>query len=54
MIIGQASSALGAGVVDGEEGYRVIASHIEALVEKGHLVAQGDVKNWRHSEVRLP
>jgi hypothetical protein len=40
------------GVPDDEEGHRVIASRIEALVQDGRLVAQGDLKKWRHSEVR--
>jgi hypothetical protein len=32
----------------------LIARRIEALVRDGRLVAQGDITNWRHSEVRLP
>ena len=29
-----------------------IERRIEALIQEGHLAAQGNVKNWRHSEVR--
>ncbi len=30
----------------------VIAQRIEALVLDGRLAAQGNISNWRHSEVR--
>jgi hypothetical protein len=53
MIVSIASKAEGIGVTDDEAGYRVIASRIEALVEAGRLAAQGDLKKWRYSEVRL-
>ena len=29
-----------------------IAERIEALIREGRLAAQGNVKNWRYSEVR--
>jgi hypothetical protein len=35
------------------EGYEIISRRIEALVHDGRLLAQGDTKNWRFSEVRL-
>ena len=54
MIVAKTSSAQDTGVPDDEEGHRVIASRIETLVQDGRLVAQGDLKKWRHSEVRLP
>jgi hypothetical protein len=31
-----------------------IAEHVVALVDKRRLESQGDISNWRHSEVRLP
>jgi hypothetical protein len=31
-----------------------IAQRIEALVGKGRLLAQGNIKRWRFSELRLP
>ena len=33
---------------------QVVARRIEALVAEGRLIAQGDIKRWRYSEVRLP
>ena len=35
------------------EGYEIISRRIEALVHDGRLLARGDTKNWRFSEVRL-
>jgi hypothetical protein len=37
-----------------DEDYDAIAARITALVSSGKLEAQGDLANWRHSEVRLP
>lgn len=36
-----------------EDDYNLVASRIAALVEDGRLESQGDLSNWRHSEVRL-
>ena len=44
----------GIDVTDDEEGHHTLASRIEALVQEGRLTAQGKLKRWRHSEVRLP
>jgi len=30
----------------------LIAERVEALIQEGRLAVQGDVKNWRYSEVR--
>ena len=35
------------------EGHEIISRRIEALIHDGRLLAQGDTKNWRFSEVRL-
>ena len=35
-----------------EEHCELISRRIDALVRDGRLVAQGDTKNWRFSEVR--
>jgi hypothetical protein len=35
------------------KGYEIISRRVEALVHDGRLLAQGDTKNWRFSEVRL-
>jgi hypothetical protein len=54
MIISKAVKVDGLGVADDEEGCEIIASRIEALVRAGRLTAQGTLKRWRYSEVRLP
>jgi hypothetical protein len=54
MIIAKAVRVEGIGVADDEAGHEIIASRIEALVLSGRLTAQGDLKRWRYSEVRLP
>lgn len=53
MIIGKAARVEGVGVPDDEAGHKIIASRIEALVALGRLTAQGNLKRWRFSEVRL-
>jgi len=53
MVIAKTSRVEGIGVTDDEHGYQVVASRIEALVRDGRLAAQGNLKKWRHSEVRL-
>jgi hypothetical protein len=54
MIIAKTAETQGVGVADNEEGCEIIASRIGALVQEGRLMAQGNLKRWRHSEVRLP
>ena len=51
MIIGRVSEALGQ---EGEEFHERVASRIEWLCENGKLEGLGNLKRWRHSEVRLP
>lgn len=31
-----------------------LGERIAALVESGRLESDGDIRNWRHSEIRLP
>ena len=38
---------------DAEDQLTLIADRIERLVAEGQLVAQGNISNWRHSEIRL-
>ena len=38
----------------GEAGPDLVADRIEALIHDGRLLAQGDIKKWRLSEVRKP
>jgi hypothetical protein len=37
-----------------DENHHALAARVAALVEAGKLEAQGDLKEWRFSEVRLP
>jgi|RhiMethySRZTD1v2_1073278.scaffolds.fasta_scaffold3580634_1 hypothetical protein len=37
-----------------DDEYDLVASRIVALVNSGRLEGQGDLSDWRHSEVRLP
>lgn len=53
MVIARVVDALSHGLPLGDEGYEVISRRIQALVHDGRLVAQGDINNWRFSEVRL-
>jgi hypothetical protein len=54
MIVVTAAANLGPGLPEGDTGYQLIAKRIKALVRDGHLLAQGNLSRWRHSEVRLP
>ena len=53
-VVDRAANTIGDGLADGDEGYGTVARRIESLVSRGRLLAQGDIKNWRLSEVRLP
>jgi hypothetical protein len=53
-VVGRVGDALVADLPDGNAAYETVAQRIEALVGEGRLVAQGNIKNWRFSEVRLP
>lgn len=52
MVIVKVSTSHNADLPEDEEEFEVIAKHIEVLVKEGQLVAQGNVKDWRSSEVR--
>jgi hypothetical protein len=53
MVIVRVADAMSHTLPTGDGDYEVISRRIEALVHDGRLVAQGDTKNWRFSEVRL-
>jgi hypothetical protein len=36
-----------------DEEQDVVAKRIEALIVNGRLEVQGDIRNWRYSEVRV-
>lgn len=37
---------------ENEDYFQVVAQHIEQLVNEGRLLAQGNLQDWRHSEIR--
>ena len=51
-VIVEAAKAMGGDLSSQAKKYKVIGQHIECLVRDGRLSAQGNVKNWRFSEVR--
>jgi hypothetical protein len=53
-VVGRVADACANDLPDGDAANQTVAERIEALVGEGRLVAQGDIKNWRFSEVRLP
>jgi hypothetical protein len=53
-VIALVAEALSKNLPQREAGLDLVAGRIEALVQDGRLLAQGDVKKWRHSEVRKP
>jgi hypothetical protein len=53
-VIARVADAISQGLPPGDEGFELIFRRIDALVHDGRLVAQGDAKNWRFSEVRKP
>jgi hypothetical protein len=53
-VIMKVADKTGSDVPEGDAGYDLIAKRIEILVRGGRLLAQGDIKKWRHSEVRKP
>jgi hypothetical protein len=53
-VIIKAAQTMGSDLPEDEAGYNLIAKRIEILVQGGRLLAQGDIKKWRLSEVRKP
>lgn len=53
-VIAMTDQILGDNLPEGEAGLDLVAQRIEALIHDGRLLAQGDVKKWRYSEVRKP
>ncbi len=54
MIVAKAAERLARDLPGEDDTYDLIARRIEVLVRDGRLVARGDLKEWRHSEVRRP
>lgn len=53
-VITKVADTMGSDLPEGDDAYNLIAKRIEMLVRGGCLLAQGDIKKWRHSEVRKP
>ena len=53
-IVVDVAKRLGSRLPAGDEGYELIAKRIEILIHDGRLIAQGDINEWRYSEVHLP
>ena len=53
-VIGRVVFTMGSDLPEGDAGYNLVAKRIEVLVGDGRLLAQGDIKTWRYSEVRKP
>lgn len=53
-VISKVADTLGSDLPEGDVAYNLIAKRIEILVRGGRLLAQGNIKKWRHSEVRKP
>jgi Protein of unknown function len=53
-VITKVADTMASDLPDGDAAYNLIAKRIEILVRSGRLLAQGDIKKWRHSEVRKP
>ena len=53
-VIMKVADKIGSDLPEGDAGYDLVAKRIEILVRGGRLLAQGDTKKWRHSEVRKP
>ena len=53
MVMTKTARIPGITLPEGDKGYMLIAKQIEDLVRDGRLVAQGDIRKPRHSEVRL-
>ena len=52
-VVGRVSNALGESLPEGDPGLQLVAERIEVLLREGRLMAQGDITNWRFSEVRM-
>jgi len=53
-VIIKVADTMGNDLPEGDAGYSLVAERIESLVRGGRLLAQGDIKKWRHSEIRKP
>lgn len=54
LVVVRVADESGVAFTEDEDDFEVIANHIGRLVNEGRLVAQGNMKDWRHSEIRKP
>ena len=54
MVFGRAERIPGLTFADEEDVFEALAERLRELVASGQVVVQGDLKEWRFSEVRLP
>jgi hypothetical protein len=54
MVISRVADAMSSDLPKGDDGYELVARRMEVLVSEGRLLAQGNIKNWRFSQVRQP
>ncbi len=52
MVLTRAAMALGINLNEDVDEYEVLAERIESLVDAGVLLARGNVRDWRFSEIR--
>jgi hypothetical protein len=52
MTVTVAAKSLATKIPEGDRGYEIVHQRILALFEAGKIDGQGDVSQWRHSEVR--
>jgi len=52
MVIAKVEKAMNGTLPSGDERLQVISDRIENLVASGSLASQGNVENWRFSEIR--
>ncbi|MBV5287321.1 MAG: hypothetical protein NVV69_02890 [Methyloversatilis sp.] len=51
LVVVKVANESGISFADEDDGFEVVAQHIEFLVGEGRLLAQGNLKNWRSSEI---
>ena len=54
MVVGRAAQRLEPDLPGIGDNLPAVAARIAVLVHDGRLVDQGNIENWRHSEIRLP
>ena len=54
LVISKVTNTMCSDLPEVDFGKNLVAERIESLVRDSRLLAQGDIKKWRHSEVRKP